>query len=181
MKITRRLKILLALAVGVVVFIIATRPASHTAQIPEVVAAAPRATTVVPATKAKPAPKAEPVAAGTTAHASRRVADSSAAPSLFHPVSWYVPPPPPPPPPPSKPTPPPPPTAPPLPFTAMGTYAHTGGVKTYFLMRGDRVFDVHIGDTIDNTYSVDSEHDGVLTLTFLPLKIQQGLTLAGAP
>lgn len=63
----------------------------------------------------------------------------------------------------------------------MGSYSHPGDPTTYFLMRGDRVFDVHVGDRIDGTYSVDREENGQLLLTFLPLKIQQGLALAGSP
>jgi hypothetical protein len=39
------------------------------------------------------------------------------------------------------------------------------------------VFDVHIGDTIDNTYSVDGVANGVLTLTYKPLNIQQTLAI----
>ena len=68
-----------------------------------------------------------------------RVAASKAVDSLFHAHSWYVAPPPPPPAPVVV-VKPPPPTAPPLPFTVMGSYAHPGEATVYFLTRGDRVF-----------------------------------------
>ena len=109
-----------------------------------------------------------------------RVTESKAVGALFHSQSWYVAPPPPPPAPYVAPPPPPPPTAPPLPFSVMGSYARPGDSKVYFLTRGDRVFDVHIGDTIDNTYSVDSEANGTLTLTYKPLNIQQTLAVGGS-
>lgn len=105
-----------------------------------------------------------------------RVTDSKAVGALFHTQSWYVAPPPPPPAPVVV-VAPPPPTAPPLPFTVMGSYAHPGSSTVYFLTRGDRVFDVHVGDTIDNTYSVDSAANGQLTLTYKPLNIQQTLAI----
>jgi len=70
---------------------------------------------------------------------------------------------------------PPPPTAPPLPFTVMGSYARPGEATVFFFTRGDRVFDVHVGDTIDNIYSVDRFANGQLTLTYKPLNIQQTL------
>jgi hypothetical protein len=59
----------------------------------------------------------------------------------------------------------------------MGSYAHPGDATVYFLTRGDRVFDVHVGDTIDGTYSVDGAANGQLQLTYKPLNIQQTLPL----
>ena len=108
------------------------------------------------------------------ARLAHRVTESKAVESLFGTQSWYVAPPPPPPAPVVAP---PPPTAPPLPFTVMGSYAHPGDATVYFLTRGDRVFDVHIGDTIDNTYSVDGVANGALLLTYKPLNVQQTLPL----
>ncbi len=102
--------------------------------------------------------------------------ESKAVESLFHTQSWYVAPPPPPPAPVVV-VKPPPPTAPPLPFTVMGSYAHPGDATVYFLTREDRVFDVHIGDTIDNIYSVDGAANGQLLFTYKPLNIQQSLPL----
>jgi hypothetical protein len=94
--------------------------------------------------------------------------------SLFAGHSWYVPPPPPPP---AKPAPPPPPTAPPLPFAFMGSYAPIGGRPVYYLVNGDRIFDVHVGDTVDSLYTVDAVQSDQLLLTYLPLKQQQSLSL----
>jgi hypothetical protein len=108
---------------------------------------------------------------------SDRIVKDTAAASLFSPQSWYVAPPPPPPAPPAVYQPPPAPTAPPLPYVFMGSYKAEGGGSTYFLTAGDRVYDVKIGDTLDNTYSVDGVKSGQLLLTFMPLKIQQSLAV----
>ena len=62
----------------------------------------------------------------------------------------------------------------------MGSYARPGDATVYFLTRDDRVFDVHVGDTIDNTYSVDGVANGQLLLTYKPLNIQQTLPLGDA-
>ena len=170
MVLTTRLKVLCAAAAGVGIYILASGPD-------------PSKTAVASA----PAPSASTHAAAPPAAVSRdtgnplarlahRVAESKAVESLFHPHSWYVAPPAP------APVPvvyvaPPPPTAPPLPFTVMGSYAHPGNATVYFLTRGDSVFDVHVGDTIDNTYSVDGAANGQLLLTYKPLNIQQTLPL----
>jgi hypothetical protein len=107
---------------------------------------------------------------------SDRIVKDAAAASLFSPHSWFVAPPPPPPPPPVAPAPPPAPTAPPLPFVFMGSYK-TDGAATYFLTAGDRVYDVKVGDKLDNTYSVDGVKSGQLLLTYMPLQIQQSLAV----
>ena len=106
-----------------------------------------------------------------------RIASNSLAASLFHVQSWYVAPPPPPPPPPAAYVPPPPPTAPPLPFAFMGSYKAQDGASTYYLMAGEKVFDVKVGDVVENTYSVDGVKAGQLLLTYMPLKIQQTLAV----
>lgn len=109
----------------------------------------------------------------------QRVVDQTTAASLFAAHSWYTPPPPPPPPPPAPvDTTPAAPVAPPLPFQFIGSYKPDGQAPVFFLTRGDRVYDVHIGDTLDNTYSIDSFANGQLVLTYKPLNIQQQL-LAG--
>jgi hypothetical protein len=113
-----------------------------------------------------------------------RVSDSASASALFAAHSWYSPPPPPPPVPSMSaaqvaalqvPT------APPLPFAFMGSYTPDGSTPVFFLTQGDRVYDVRIGDTLDATYSVDSFANGQLVLTYKPLKIQQQLSVGGAP
>ena len=111
-----------------------------------------------------------------------RVVDPAAAGALFATHSWYVAPPPPPPvamv---SEPVVAPKPVAPPLPFTYMGSYAPNGAKPVFFLTQGDRVYDVHIGDTLDGTYSVDAFNNGALVFTYKPLNQQQQLTTGGAP
>lgn len=109
-----------------------------------------------------------------------RVADATAARSLFASHSWYVAPPPPPPPPPSASLAPPKPTAPPLPYQFMGSYKPDGGAAVVFLTRGDVVFNVHVGDTLEDTYSVDKLEGGLLYLTYKPLNIQQQLNAGGS-
>ena len=107
---------------------------------------------------------------------SDRIVKDTAAASLFSPQSWYVAPPPPPPAPVVY-QPPPAPTAPPLPFAFMGSYRTQGGGAVYYLTAGDRVYDVKVGDTLDNTYSVDGVKSGQLLLTYMPLKIQQSIAV----
>jgi hypothetical protein len=114
-----------------------------------------------------------------------RVSADGSAQSLFAAHSWYTPPP----------TPPPPPAptltaaeeaalrtpvAPPLPFAYMGTYAPDGSDPVYFLMQGDRVYSVRVGDMLNDTYSVDSVTNGQLVMTYKPLKIQQQLMVGSA-
>lgn len=113
-----------------------------------------------------------------------RVSADGSAQSLFAANSWYTPPPPPPPPPPTL-------TAaqeaalrvpvaPPLPFAYMGRYAPDGSEPVFFLTQGDRVYSVRVGDTLIDTYSIDSLTNGQLLMTYKPLKIQQQLTVGGA-
>ena len=129
-----------------------------------------------PAHAAAASPSSVPVARALLMLAQRVVEQSSAA-SLFAAHSWYTPPPPPPPPPPAAAvnTAPVAPSAPPLPFQFIGSYTPDGQAPVFFLTRADRVYDVHIGDTLDNTYSVDSFANGQLVLTYKPLNIQQQL------
>ena len=114
-----------------------------------------------------------------------RVAEQTAAGALFAKHSWYVAPPTPPPPPPAaaaEPVEPPKPVAPPLPFTYMGSYAPNGANPVFFLTQGDRVYDVHVGDTLEGgTYSVDAFTNGALIFTYKPLNQQQQLITGGAP
>jgi hypothetical protein len=84
--------------------------------------------------------------------------------------TWYVPPPPPPP---VKLEPPPKPTAPPLPFTFMGRYEDHEGPPVIMLVRGDRLYTVSEGDSIDGTYRVERVENGQIELTYLPLQEKQ--------
>jgi hypothetical protein len=106
-----------------------------------------------------------------------RVVEPGASGSLFAAHSWYVAPPPPPPPPPvpAASLAPPVPTAPPLPYQYIGSYTPDGQQPVLFLSKGDRVFDVHVGDTLEDTYSVDGFDKSRILLTYKPLKIQQQL------
>lgn len=113
-----------------------------------------------------------------------RVSNTAEAGALFATHSWYEPPPPPPPAPVTAATEslaPPAPTAPPLPFAYMGTFTPDGAEPVFFLTAGDRVFDVRIGETLDNLYSVDGISNGQLQLTYKPLNIKQQLIVGGAP
>ena len=117
------------------------------------------------------------------ANLEKRVVAATAADALFAPHSWYVAPPPPPAAAlaaakevvPDKPV------APPLPYAYMGSYAQDGAGPVFFLTRGDRVYDVHIGDVLDGAYSVDAFANGQLTLTYKPLKQQQQLKTGETP
>jgi len=186
MVFTKRLKVLAALAVAIGVYVLVSTPdpaAAPAGTASKRSSAAASAATGAVAGAPRPrnvSSTSGPDASSLLARLSRRVTDGKAAPALFHTQSWYVAPPPPPPAPYVAPPPPPAPTAPPLPFSVMGSYARPGDVTVYFLTRGDRVFDVRVGDTIDHTYSVDSAANGQLMLTYLPLKIQQALALGGS-
>ncbi len=175
MVLTTRFKVLCGIAVAVGVFIVVTWPDQDPAAATSAAAAATTAGSTRAARSATPRATAHE-SGNLLVRLAHRVTASRAADSLFHAQSWYVPPPPPPPAPVVY-VPPPPPTAPPLPFTVMGSYAHPGTATVYFLTRGDQVFDVHVGDTIDNIYSVDGAANGLLQLTYKPLNIQQTLPL----
>jgi len=183
MVLTTRFKLLAAVAAAIGVYVLASGPdASAPGSDASVRARADRASANALANSSRPrnvSSTSGPDASALLAQLSRRVTDGKAAPALFHTQSWYVAPPPPPPAPYVAPPPPPAPTAPPLPFNVMGSYARPGDGTVYFLTRGDRVFDVRVGDTIDNIYSVDGEAKGALLLTYKPLNIQQTLPLGG--
>lgn len=140
-----------------------------------------------PATRAA-TPEAHPATTVSTPVArslfllAHRVVEQTSAGALFASHSWYVPPPPPPPVAAAAPVEPAAPVAPPLPFTYMGSYAPDGAKPVYFLTQGDRVYDVHVGDTLEGgTYSVDAFTNGALIFTYKPLNQQQQLTTGGAP
>jgi hypothetical protein len=187
MALTGRLKVLLAVAIAVVAWVVLSKPDD-----PAAGSGAPAPTAREPARRADAAGQGTAAKAGARnvssagsdesarlyAQLAHRVSEGQSAGALFKSTSWYTPPPPPPPAPVVVAVAPPP-TAPPVPFAVMGSYSRPGERKTYFLTRGDRVFDVHVGDTIDNTYSVDGESGGQLQLTYKPLNIQQTLPLGG--
>ena len=92
---------------------------------------------------------------------------------VFQAKSWYVPPPPP------KPVPPPPPAPPPLPFIYMGKLLE-GDKLTVFLTKQDRHYAVKAGETLDGAYRIESVTAQQVIFTYLPLNMQQTLTLGGA-
>ena len=126
---------------------------------------------------AGPGPTVSVPLARTLEQLAHRVVEGSGAGTLFAAHSWYVAPPPPPPPPPvqSAPVEPPKPTAPPLPYQYIGSYTPEGQKPVLFLSKGDRVFDVHVGDTLEDTYTVDGFNKSQILLTYKPLNIQQQL------
>jgi hypothetical protein len=65
------------------------------------------------------------------------------------------------------------PQAPPLPFAYMGSYTPDGGQPVFFLTSGDRVYDVRVGDTLDDNYSVLGLQQGYLVILYKPLNAQQ--------
>jgi hypothetical protein len=142
----------------------------------------PRAGSVtsVPKPPVQPRPATTEVQRGATrtpeAHppSDRTVAPRHAA-ALFAQHSWYVAPPPSPPvPPPPAPTP----TAPPFPYTFVGSFAPEGERPVFFLLRGDRVIDAHVGDRLDGVYQFESAGGGQLVFVYLPLNIRQNLPVS---
>ena len=92
---------------------------------------------------------------------------SEAQTDLFASKSWFVAPPPPPP---EKPR------APSFPFTLLGSVDEENST-TLFLNRGDTNYIVHVGETIEANYRLDSIAAGTATFTYLPLKEQQRLII----
>jgi hypothetical protein len=124
--------------------------------------------------RAKAAARAKAEAAATAAPlvAESRVARSKQAEEMFAPHSWYVAPPPPPPAAEEAPAAP---TAPPLPYAYVGSYTPAGERATYFLARGDRVIDAHVGDKLDGVLLFEKVDGGQLVFNYLPLNIRQTL------
>ena len=176
MKLALRTKVLAGVALAIGAYITFS-PSDTTVEVAKNSERAPAAARV---RTAKPSAQGGGAAQALALFA-HRVADATEAASLFAAHSWYVAPPPPPPAPVSTaPQPPPKPTAPPLPYQFMGSYAPDGGALVVFLTRGDVVFNVHLGDTLENTYSVDKLEGGQLYLTYKPLNIQQQLNAGGS-
>lgn len=81
----------------------------------------------------------------------------------------------------------PPPGVPPqVPFAYIGHFSEQGGDVVAFLANGDRLYSVKAGDTVDDDYRVDQVEPNRLTLTYLPLKLKQFVSLSpmgvrGAP
>jgi hypothetical protein len=126
------------------------------------------------AVKAKPAPEAAPQPQMFTLP--ERSGLGAAQSPLFESQSWQ------PPPPPAakvKPGPPPAPTAPPLPFTFAGKLIQDGRLSV-LLARGDSIVAARQGDTLDDTYRVESITDMEVTLVYLPLGQRQTIPVVSA-
>jgi hypothetical protein len=127
---------------------------------------------------AAPTAESAPVAGleklGKRAQTERKTVD------IFKGKSWYVAPPKPKAVPPPPPPPPPPPTAPPMPYAYMGSYLGKDGRMIIFLTKGDQVYSVSPGDVIEGTYRVEGIASGQLVLIYLPLNIQQTISIGEA-
>jgi len=108
--------------------------------------------------------------------ASDRVVAPTRSAALFAQHSWYVLPPAPPPAPPPPPLEP---TAPPFPYTFVGSFGPEGDRPVFFLAHGDRVIDARVGDRLDGIYQFESAAGGQLVFVYLPLNIRHTLA-AGA-
>lgn len=71
---------------------------------------------------------------------------------------------------------PPAPTAPPLPFTVIGSMSE-GGDQKYFLRYAERSFVIQVGDTLLEQYRVEAIEGSKLMLRYLPLDQLQSLEL----
>ena len=74
------------------------------------------------------------------------------------------------------PKPPPKPTAPPMPFTYLGKMLD-GGVWEAYLARGDETFVVREHGAVDANYRVETIAPPTMTITYLPLKQTQTLSI----
>ena len=90
---------------------------------------------------------------------------------LFSPHSWQ------PPPPKVAPAPPPAPVAPPMPYRFAGKIVQ-GGEQSVMLSKGDLVFPVKEGETIDGAYRVESVAEDRITLVYLPLRQKTTIPVA---
>jgi hypothetical protein len=145
------------------------------------VVAAARARGIAVTAKAVAATQAAEKSTAAALPKSARVADASQASAIFTTHSWYVAPPPPAYVPPPPPPPPPPPTAPPLPYVFLGSYTPSGDATVFFLTRGDRVYDIKVGDTVDGLYVVESAKGGQLSFLYKPLNQHQTLAIGATP
>lgn len=90
---------------------------------------------------------------------------------LFNSIDWSPPPPPPLPFTPQKPT------APNLPFTVVGQQLKEDKLEI-FLSRGEQTLIVKKGDIVQDQYRVDTVTNQSITFTYLPLGIQQSLSIS---
>lgn len=182
MQLTMRTKLLLLAAAGIgAVVMLGPRPGEEVVGAVDHRAGEHRVSAVERDAGARsPAPllHEQALSASTMERLAHRVVDTTADASMFSPHSWYVAPPPPPPPPPAPVvTAPPVPTAPPLPFAFLGRYLGDGKAAVYYVTRGDRVYDLKVGDNLDSIYHFEGERDNQLVFTYQPLSVQQLLPM----
>jgi hypothetical protein len=72
-----------------------------------------------------------------------------------------------------------PPVAPPLPFRFLGRYGD-GDSLIVMLVKGEQLYLVSAGDTIDDAYRVDRVSATMVELTYLPLNLKQSLSTGDA-
>jgi hypothetical protein len=183
-SITKAVRLLVVAGAGVSTFIVAahwsrSQRSAESGLADAVIRTAPRAVAPAPeaaSAVAVAASDADP--GGSTDDRKRSIPKSTGA--LFGTLSWLPPPPPPPPPsPPPPPVKPPAPTAPPLPFVFIGMLERHAAKAEAFLAKGDALFVVSAGDTIDNnTYRVDSLTTSEVVMTYLPLNTRQTLNVS---
>jgi hypothetical protein len=71
--------------------------------------------------------------------------------------------------------------APPMPFTFVGMLESGTAKPSAFLAKGEALLVVSAGDVLDNnTYRVDRLSASEIVMTYLPLNIQQTLSVPGA-
>lgn len=133
-----------------------------------------------PAAEVRPAParstRAAAPAVGLTPLAAARPAFAETAPPVFG-----VPPPPPPSARQAAAAAPPRPRAPAMPYTYVGALTEADGLRTVFLLDGDRLVTARLGEVIAGRYRLDAIDERGLSLTYLPLKETQRISLATAP
>ena len=78
-----------------------------------------------------------------------------------------------------EPVPPPPPSAPPLPFTLVGSFEAKSGETVYYLAEADKVHVVRPGEAVNGLYRLEAAAADRLELLYLPLAIKQTLVSGG--
>ncbi|HEU5176721.1 MAG TPA: hypothetical protein VFU24_04655 [Burkholderiales bacterium] len=78
-----------------------------------------------------------------------------------------------------EPVPPPPPSAPPLPFTLVGSFEAKSGETVYYLAEADKVHVVRPGEAVNGLYRLEAASADQLELLYLPLAIKQTLVPGG--
>jgi len=72
--------------------------------------------------------------------------------------------------------PPPPPSVPPLPFTYIGKYIEDGELVVFLAYQGKNLI-VKAGDQIQQNYKIDEIKPPLLTMTYLPIGVQQTIQI----